>query len=342
MAVKSFSLKYLAEFLDCEWVGEATYEVSAIETLELAQGNHLTFLAQDKFAKHLPACRAGVLVVKAAQSDTFEGNKLLVDDPYMAYAKLSRIFERRNVIRPGIHPSAVVADSAVIDPSVGIGPNAVIGEHVKIGAGTEISAGCVVGDGSQLGDRCLLHANVTIYAGVFLGNDVKVHGGTVLGSDGFGFAPTQKGWVKIHQLGGVRIGNRVEIGSNTSIDRGALTDTVIEDGVIIDNLVHIAHGVRIGEGSAIAGCVGIAGSTTIGKNCQIAGAVAINGHIDIADNTYFHGGTIVTKGITESGAYASIPPVQEVRKWRRNSVRYTQLDDMAARLKALEKAASTR
>ena len=164
-----------------------------------------------------------------------------------------------------------------------------------------------------------------------------VHSGTVIGSDGFGFAPSKGAWNKIHQLGGVTIGDDVEIGSNTSIDRGAIEDTVIEDGVIIDNLVHIAHNVKIGAGSAIAGCVGIAGSATIGKACTVAGAVAINGHISIADNSHFHGGTIVTKGNTEPGVFASATPLQSVKKWRRNSVRYTQLDELSSRIKALEK-----
>ncbi|WP_075186719.1 UDP-3-O-(3-hydroxymyristoyl)glucosamine N-acyltransferase [Teredinibacter haidensis] len=339
MVKTTYSLKQLAEFLQCDYVGDTAVEVDAIATLEQATKQQLTFISQDKYEKYLPDCRAGILVLKPEQQEKFSGNKLLVTDPYMAYAQLSRIFESRQRVAVGIHPSAVVAESAMVAATARIGPNAVIGEFTVIGEDTEISAGCTVGDASRVGDNCLLHANVSVYAGVTIGDKVIVHSGTVLGSDGFGFAPSQQGWVKIHQLGGVRIGSRVEIGSNTSIDRGALTDTVIEDNVIIDNLVHIAHGVKVGEGTAIAGCVGIAGSTTIGKNCQIAGAVAINGHIEIADNTFFHGGTIVTKGVRESGAYASTPPMQDVRKWRRNSVRYTQLDDLANRIKDLEKAA---
>ncbi|WP_185231959.1 UDP-3-O-(3-hydroxymyristoyl)glucosamine N-acyltransferase [Teredinibacter franksiae] len=338
MAAQQYSLQQLAEFLQCEFSGDVDATVSAIATLEQAQPLHLTFLAQEKFEKYLPECEAGILVLKPAQQTLFDGNKLLVEDPYMAYAQLSHLFDPRQRLAEGIHPTAVVAKTANISKSARIGAGVVIGENTQVGANSEISAGCVIGDTSVIGDDCVLHANVTVYAGVSIGHQVVVHSGTVLGSDGFGFAPSKDGWVKIHQIAGVQIGNRVEIGSNTSIDRGALTDTVIEDGVIIDNLVHIAHGVHIGQGTAIAGCVGIAGSTTIGKNCQIAGAVAINGHIEIADNTYFHGGTIVTKGISEPGAYASILPVQNVKKWRRNSVRYTQLDDIATRLKNLEKA----
>jgi len=338
MKNKLFSLQELAEYLDCEYLGDPLFQVGSIETLQLAGAAQLTFLAQDKYEKYLSKCKAGILVLKPTQQEQFSGNKLLVEDPYIAYARLSKIFDRRQAVATGVHPSAIIADSATIAATAAIGAKVVVGEGAHVGEHTEISAGCVIGENCQIGKNCLLHANVSVYADVIIGNEVLVHSGTVLGSDGFGFAPSKQGWVKIHQLGTVRIGNRVEIGSNTSIDRGALTDTIIEDGVIIDNLVHIAHGVRVGEHSAIAGCVGIAGSTTIGKNCTVAGAVAINGHIEIVDNTHFHGGTIVTKGVSESGAYASAPPMQDVKKWRRNSVRYTQLDDMAARIKRLEKA----
>jgi len=183
----------------------------------------------------------------------------------------------------------------------------------------------------------VLHHNVVLYHDVVLGDEVSIHANTTIGSDGFGYAPTPDHWQKIHQLGTVVVGDRVEIGANCSIDRGALGNTQIEDDVIIDNQVHIAHNVKIGRCSAIAGCVGIAGSTTIGEHCQVAGMVAINGHIEIADHTVFHGGTVVTHGNRESGTFASTPPLQELTKWRKNSVRYRQLDDLFQRVKALEK-----
>lgn len=338
MSARTFSLQELAEFLDCEYEGDSKAAVSKIATLEHAESHHLTFLAQDKFEKYLAECQACIVVLRLEKSDQFSGNKLLVTDPYMAYARLSQLFDSRQRIKTGVHPSAVVAASARVSEDACIGPNVVVGEAASIAAGTEISAGCIIGDGSIIGANCLLHANVTIYADVSIGHGVIIHSGTVIGSDGFGFAPSEEGWVKIHQLASVRIGNNVEIGSNTSIDRGALTDTVIADGVIIDNLVHIAHGVKIGEGTAIAGCVGIAGSATIGKHCTMGGAVAIAGHIEVADNTHFHGGTIVTKGNAQAGVFASAAPLQDVKKWRRNSVRYTQLDDLATRVKNLEKS----
>lgn len=338
MSAKTFSLRELAEFLGCDYDGDPTATVSKIATLELAQPHHLTFLAQDKFEKYLAECNAGIVVLRTEKSALFSGNKLLDADPYMAYARLSSLFDARRRVNAGVHPSAIIAASAVVSEHACIGPNVIVGDGAAVAAGSEISAGCVIGDGSSVGENCLLHANVTLYADVSVGNNVIIHSGTVIGSDGFGFAPSKEGWVKIHQLASVRIGNNVEIGSNTSIDRGALTDTIIADGVIIDNLVHIAHGVKIGEGTAIAGCVGIAGSASIGKHCTMGGAVAIAGHIDIADNTHFHGGTIVTKGNVEPGAFASAAPLQDVKKWRRNSVRYTQLDDLVTRVKNLEKS----
>ncbi len=338
MSDKRFSLQQLAEYLGCDFLGDAGAEVESLASLEQAQQNQLTFVAQDKYAKLLAECRAGIVVLRPELQDSFAGSRLLADDPYKAFAKLSKLFDKRPRVEVGVHPSCVIADTAKVAATARVAANCVLEAGAIVGENTEIGPGCVIGANSVLGADCLLHANVSVYHDVAIGSHCIIHSGTVLGSDGFGFAPCkEEGWVKIHQLGGLRIGDRVEIGSNTSIDRGALNDTVIENGVIIDNLVHIAHGVRIGEGTAIAGCVGIAGSTTIGKHCTIAGAVAINGHIEIADNTHFHGGTIVTKGISEPGAYASIPPVQDVKKWRRNSVRYTQLDALASRVKNLEK-----
>lgn len=337
MAAQRYRLDYLASVLEAELVGDKSYEVDSIAALENATASSLSFVASDKYLKTLLVTNAGAVVLQADHQKEFAGNKIIVANPYLSYAKLSRVFEVRIKRTPGIHPTAVVSKTARISSTAAIGPNCVIGENVIVGDDTEVYPGCVIGDGSSLGNNCLLHANVTIYADVKIGDRTIIHSGTVIGSDGFGFAPTDAGWVKIHQLGGVTIGSDVEIGASTAIDRGALTDTVIEDGVIIDNQVHIAHNVHIGSGTAIAGCVGIAGSTTIGKNCTVAGAVAINGHISIADNSHFHGGTIVTKGNTEPGTFASTPPLQELKKWRRTSVRYTQLEDWVDKIKALEK-----
>ena len=331
------SLAQLAEYLDAELVGDANHVINGIADLQTASASELSFINQESYAQHLPECGSGAVIMSSDFADKYSGNKLIVQNTYLAYAKVSALFESLSSLPSGAHPSAVIAASAHVDPSAAIGANCVIGENTRIGAGAKLYPGVVIGDRATVGDNSLLHPNVVIYHGVTVGMNCIIHSGTVIGSDGFGFAPLRGGWQKIHQLGAVVIGDNVEIGSNTSIDRGALGNTVICDNVIIDNLVHIAHNVKIGKGSAIAGCVGIAGSATLGEGCTVAGAVAINGHITIANNSHFHGGTIVTKGNTEPGVFASAPPQQDVKKWRRNSVRYTQLDEMSGRIRQLEK-----
>jgi len=337
MAQQSYTLAQLAEYLKCDSAGNPETVVTAMATLERAQKDQLTFLAQGKYSKYLPNCAAGILVAREAEAEKFTGCKLLVDDPYLAYAKLSRLFDRRVKTPVGVHPTAQIAETATLADDVRVAAGVVIGEGAVISAGTELCAGVVIAESVNIGSHCLIYPNVNIYAEVLLGDRVTIHSGSVIGADGFGFAPSSDGWVKIHQLGSVRIGNDVEIGANTCIDRGALSDTVIGDGVIIDNLVHIAHGVEIGEETALAGCVGIAGSTKIGKRCTLGGMVGVSGHLDIADDAHFHGGTTVIRNIRKSGAYASAIPVQDVKEWRRNSIRFTQLDKMASRLTALEK-----
>lgn len=333
----NINLLALAEYLDAELVGNADHIISGIADLQCASASELSFINQESYLQYLPESATGAVILNADFADKYAGNKLIVANTYLAYAKVSALFESLSLLPAGIHPSAVVAASADIDPSASIGANCVVGENARIGSGVRLYSGVSIGDRASIDDNTLIHPNVVIYHGVSLGKSCIIHSGTVIGSDGFGFAPSRDGWKKIHQLGAVVVGDNVEIGSNCSIDRGALGNTVIHDGVIIDNLVHIAHNVKIGKRSAIAGCVGIAGSANIGENCTVAGAVAINGHISIADNSHFHGGTIVTKGNTEAGVFASTPPMQDVKKWRRNSVRYTQLDDMANRIKQLEK-----
>ncbi len=330
------TLAELADLIDGRLEGDPNCRVCAIEPIESAGSTAITFLSSDKNAHLLASTSAGCVVLNEKAALQFSGNRLVVTDPYFAYAQLSVYFDPRENI-DGIHPTAVVAKSASIAPDVGIGANCVIGENVSIGRGSELYPGSVVGNNSVIGDNCLIHANVTIYERIMIGSHVVIHSGSVIGSDGFGFAPSRSGWKKIHQLGQVVIGDKVEIGASTAIDRGALGDTVIAEGVIIDNQVHIAHNVKIGKNSAIAGCVGIAGSTSLGENCTVAGAVAINGHITIADNSHFHGGTIVTKGNESSGHFASATPLLDVKKWRRISVRYSQLDEIASRIKKLEK-----
>ena len=337
MSVKSFSLNDLALLLDAELVGDGNKQITALADLSSATADAITFVSSAKYAPALGNCQAGAVVLQASEAELFAGNKLISKQPYLCYAKLSALFATRRARQPGIHATATVHPSAQLGNNVAVGPNVVIGEDAIIGDDTELYAGVCVGDQAQIGARSVIFNNVVIYHQVQIGSDAIIHANTTIGSDGFGFSPSVQGWKKIHQLGRVIIGDRVEIGANTSIDRGALGDTVIEDGVIIDNQVHLAHNVKIGAGSAIAGCVGIAGSTSLGENCQVAGMVAINGHIDIASGTYFHGGTVVTRGNSEPGQFASATPMQDVKSWRKNSVRYRQLDELFDRVKKLEK-----
>lgn len=331
------SLSDIARLLEAELVGDADKIITGINNLQDADDAEITFLASKSYEKFLSSCGAGAILLKPEAADQFQGNKLLCPDPYLAYARLSALFTPRQRVPEGIHPSAVVHASAQVDPTACIGPQCVIEAGAIIGARTELTAGVYIGANSQVGDDGLIHANVSIYHNVCIGKQVIIHSGVVIGSDGFGFAPSSDGWVKIHQLGRVVIGDVVEIGASTAIDRGAVGDTVLEDGVIIDNQVHIAHNVRIGERTAIAGCVGIAGSTVIGKECMMGGAVKINGHLNIADRVHFQGGSTVTKSITEAGVYCSGSSVQKVNEWRRNTVRYLQLDRWVEEIKKLQK-----
>lgn len=336
-----YSLRELAEQLGAEYVGSSGGEKSLVRglaTLRTAKEDELTFLAREDYAKYLPACRAAAVIVSDKLMVDCAIPLLKVKNPYLAYAKASALFDHRPRVQPGIHVSALVDPSVQIPSSVYIGPRVVIEAGVSVGAGSVIHAGCVIGANTRIGAECLLHANVTLYDGMVLGDRVLIHSGAVIGSDGFGFAPKPEGgWQKIHQLGAVCIGDDVEIGANTTIDRGAIEDTVIESGAIIDNQVQIAHSVHIGKNTAIAACTGIAGSTRIGANCTIAGAVGIVGHITIVDNVHVTAMTLVTGSIDKPGSYSSGTNFLPTKEWRRSAVRFGQLEEIAKRLKALEK-----
>jgi len=336
-----WTLQSLADRIGAELDGDADLEVVGINTLQQAQSSELTFLANPSYQRYLGETQAAAVILKPAQASLYSGNKLLSDNPYLAYARLSALFDPAPKSASGVHPSAVVDASVVLGDNVSIGANASVGAGVVIGAHTSIGAGCHIGENSVIGEHSKLYANVTLYHGVSIGDQVTLHSGCVIGADGFGFAPSAAGWVKVHQLGAVVIDDRVEVGACTTIDRGALDDTVIGSGVIIDNKVQIAHNVKIGENTAIAGCTGIAGSTTIGRNCTIAGAVSIIGHLTIADGVHISVDTLVNKSITEPGSYSSGTVAAPTKVWRRNAVRFGQLDQMAARLSALEKLLSS-
>ena len=333
----SYSLKDIAEHIGADVCGDINYRVYGINTLRLAGANELAFLANNAYRQDLEKTQAGVVILNSEMAKYFAGQKLIVVNPYLGYAMATALFDRAPVAATGIHPRAVVADSANIDPSASIGPLAVIGEGVTIGANTRIGAGTIIDNRVAIGENCRIAGNVSIYHGVVLGDFVTIHSGAVIGADGFGFAQHEGRWIKIHQLGGVVVGNNVEIGACTTIDRGALDDTVIEDGVIVDNHVQIAHNVQVGENTAMAAFTGISGSTVIGKNCTFAGRAGCVGHITLCDGSHLTGGTILTKSLHEPGSYSSGTMFSKTLEWKKNAVRFNQLDNLAQRVRKLEK-----
>lgn len=332
------TLQALADLVGAQLQGDGLCEISGLNTIQDAEPGQLAFLANPNYQKYLSTTRAAAVILKPELSDSYSGNKLLLNNPYLGYARLSALFDTRPVPSERVHPSACVDPSATLGAKVSVGANAVIEAGVEIGEGSTVGSGAVIGSDSRIGRDCLIHANATIYHGISIGDRVTLHSGCIIGADGFGFAPSSEGWVKVHQLGAVCIGNDVEIGAGTTVDRGALDDTVLADGVILDNQVQIAHNVRIGENTAIAGCTAVAGSTHIGKNCTIAGACGIVGHLTLCDGVHVTAMTLVTKSINQPGAYSSGTGMMPSAQWRKSAVRFGQLDKLAGRITRLEKS----
>ncbi|WP_162045746.1 UDP-3-O-(3-hydroxymyristoyl)glucosamine N-acyltransferase [Vibrio taketomensis] len=335
--MKTLTLAELATITGGELHGDANATVTMVAPMDKAQQGHVTFLSNPKYAKHLAECQATVVMVKNAQLEQCQGNALVVDDPYVAFAKVAQALDTTPKAASAIAPSAVIAETAKLGENVAIGANAVIEEGVELGDGVVIGAGCFIGKNAKIGSNTQLWANVSVYHEVQIGSDCLVQSNTVIGSDGFGYANEKGEWIKIPQLGSVRIGNRVEIGACTTIDRGALEDTIIADNVIIDNQMQIAHNVEIGYGTAMAGGTIVAGSTKIGKYCIIGGASVLNGHIEIADGVTITGMGMVMRSIDEKGIYSSGIPLQTNKEWRKMATRVHRIDDMNKRLKAVEK-----
>lgn len=310
-----------------------------VAPLDQAQSNEISFLANPKYRKTLDSSKAGAVIVTESVAQTLpESLSLIVTtDPYLYFAKVARLFTPKLQAASDIHASAVIDKSALIPKSCEIGANAVIGTNVSLGERCRILPGCVIENDCTLGNDVVLHANVTLYSNVVLGNDVEIHSGAVIGSDGFGLAWDKTEWFKIPQTGRVVLEDGVEVGANTTIDRGALADTIIRTGAKIDNLVQIAHNVEIGEHTVIAGCTGIAGSSKIGAYCSIGGAAMFVGHIEVADKTYIGGGTLVSKSLNTPNHYASSYPISTHKDWVRNAVHLRHLNDMVKRLATLEK-----
>ena len=331
-----YTLSEISRQLGGEVIGDGQVSVTQVATLAHAQSDHLSFLTNSKYRPLLASTAAGAVVLGSQDRDATDRPRIVATNPY---AYVARVLALLNPVRrevPGVHPSAIVHPSAKVDATAAIGPHAIIGEKALIGARCQIGAGCTIGENARLGEDCTLYPQVAIYHGCRLGNRVIVHSGAVIGADGFGFAPDAGSWVKIPQIGGVVVGDDVEIGANTTIDRGALDDTVIEEGVKLDNQIQIAHNVRIGAHTVMAACVGVAGSTVIGKHCMVGGAAGIIGHLNIADRTTISVGTFVTKSITEPGTYTAVLSAEPHRDWLKVNARMRRLDEMSERIRALE------
>lgn len=329
------SVAELAERLGGELRGEGSARIRSLATPARAGTDQLCFVSDSKYLPQLQASQAGAVLLRGADAGHCPRPAIVVDNPYLAYARASQLLHPQPPVSAGVHTSAVVDPNARIDPGAEIGPQAVVEADAVIGAGAVVGAGSYVGRGAVLGDGTRLAPRVVVHHDCVLGRDCSVLSGSVIGADGFGYAPAgADGWQRIEQIGRVRIGDRVEIGACTTVDRGALDDTVIEDGVIIDNHVQIAHNVHIGAGTAIAGCVGIAGSTHIGRRCQLGGGSSIVGHIHLEDGVVVFANTFVTSSL-RAGVYASATAAQPVADWRRNQPNLRQLHQLARRLRRL-------
>ena len=344
----SVQLHELIAALGGELVGDAASVASAridrIGPIEGATPSTITFVSNTRLQPLLAASTAGCVIVGPALRDaaTLRGAAIVTPDPYLYFAKLTQWWAARTRVPlpAGVHPSAVVDPSARIAASASVGALAVVEADADIGEGAVIGAHCFVGRGARIGAGTQLRARVTFHEHCKIGVRGTLHSGVVIGADGFGFAPTEGRWEKIEQLGAVQIGDDVEIGANTCIDRGALGDTVIGNGVKLDNLIQIGHNVRIGDHSAIAGCVGIAGSAVIGKHVMMGGAAMIAGHLEIADNVFISGGTLVSHSIKKAGHYTGVFPIDDNAAWEKNAATLRNLYRLRERVKALEKAAS--
>ena len=331
-----FSLGELAQQLGAELHGDADCEVFRVATLERAQPGDLSFFSNRRYKSQLLCTRASAVILAPADAPACPVASIALENPYLGYARAAALLSPSLEAPRGIHETAVVASDACVAPSAWVGPQAVLESGVAVGERVVIGPGSVVGRDSKIGPESILVANVSVCHRVTIGARVLIHPGVVIGADGFGLANDDGVWEKVPQLGGVRIDDDVEIGANTTIDRGALEDTVIETGVKLDNQIQIAHNVQIGANTAIAGCVAIAGSVRIGKRCTIGGAAAIGGHLELADDVHITGASNVRKSIKEPGIYSSGMAVQDNKSWRRMHARLMRLEEMARRLKALE------
>ena len=337
MSAINYTVAELAERFGLSFSGDGARVIDGVGTLAGAGPSQLSFLSNSKYTAQLAAARAGVVVLREENLADCPTAALVARDPYVAYARIAALFERMPAAPAGIHPSAVVAAGARVSASASIGPGCVIADGVVIGDGVVLGPHCIIGEDCTVGAQSRLVARVTLVTRVTLGQRVLVHPGAVIGSEGFGLAFDKDHWIKLPQLGGVRIGDDCEIGANTTIDRGALDDTVLEEDVRLDNQIQIAHNVHVGAHTAMAGCAAVAGSAKIGRYCMIGGNAGVLGHLELADRVTITAKSLVTHSIREPGEYSSGVPLQDNRQWRKNAARFKHLDEYARRLSALEK-----
>lgn len=332
-----YSLSEIVAHLGGELLDDHGEIIAGVASLAHAGAQQIAFVSQEKYLREISTSQAGALILPPAGREMTALPRIITNNPYLYFARVLALFNPPPQAEPGVQPGAAVHPDAIVDASASIAPGVVIGKGARIGARTVVGPNCVVGEDVAIGNDCLFHANITIYHQCVVGNRVVLHSGCVIGSDGFGLANEKGRWVKIPQVGRVLIGDDVEVGACTTIDRGALDDTVIEEGVKLDNLIQVAHNVHIGAHTAIAACTGIAGSAKIGKHCMIGGAAMIFGHIEIADGTHISTNTLITKSLNKPGTYTSTPPFLEHGAWQKNAVHMRNLDKLAGRIKALEK-----
>lgn len=343
----SIRLQELVDRLGGQLIGDAQIEVSGIAPLDSASPTHITFLSNPKLRAQARSTRAAALILSdkenAALDAGYAGARIVTPNPYAYFARVAQLFLAQAEVRPapGIHPTAWVDPDAQIAAGASVGPHATVEAGARIAAGVRIDAGAFVGRNARIGEGTRVHARAVIHSECVVGARCIVHSGAVIGADGFGFANEGGAWIKIPQTGRVVIGNDVEIGANTTIDRGALDDTVIEDGVKLDNQIQIGHNCHIGAHTAMAGCVGVAGSARIGKHCTFGGAAMVLGHLTIADNVHISSGSMVSRSIHESGQYTGFYPLAKNAEWEKSAVIVRNLATMREKIRELEKTIKT-
>lgn len=333
---QKIKLGLLAEKTHATLQGSPDIEISGVGTISNAKAGEISFVADIKYRHHLALTQASAVIIPPSEVGNCPVAALVCEHPKYVFAMVTQLLYPHQKLEPMQHPTAVVGEECSIDPQSYIGPHCVIGNRVKIGANVILQAGCYVGDDCEIQDGTVLYPHVTIYQGCRIGRDCVFHAGVVIGADGFGYVKNNERWLKVPQVAAVKIGDRVEIGANTTIDRGAIEDTEIGSDIILDNLIQIGHNVKLGQGTAISALTGIAGSTTVGKHCMIGGASAINGHIALGDYVNIVGSSNVPQSISQPGTYASAVTVTDMKTWKKNIVRFHQLNDLAMRLKEVE------